>query len=171
MRVEPAVADAVEVSNGEALGLSHPPLYWEGHGAAALFVLVFGLVLFQIVARTPWVGGVVWTEELTRWLWVWMALFGCAATQAHRQHVRMEVFHDRLPKRWLRRSDRLQIALVVAVLLYLAWQGVRGVLRTWHNEAVTLPLTDAALYAALPVAMALWLWRIARMLATGEYRL
>ena len=150
------------------LGLSHAPIYWEGHVAAAIFVLVLLLILFQIGARTELVGGVVWTEELTRWFWVWMALIGCAATQAHGQHVRMELFHHRLSPSWLRRSQRLQCLLALGVLAYLVWHGYQGVLRTWHNESVTLPWSDAVLYAALPLALLLWMLRLVRELWIKE---
>ena len=55
-----------------------------------------------------------------------------------------------------------QLAALVA--LYLCWQGCKGVLRTWSNESVTLPVSDAVLYAALPLAMAWWAYRLIRRL-------
>lgn len=146
--------------DGSVLGLGNPPLYWEGWVAAALLMVLIAVIALQIVGRLGVLPGQVWTEELTRWLWVWAALIGCAATQAHQQHVRMDLLSNHLPLKARRISERLHQLLALLVIGYLAWQGWRGVLRTWHNESVTLPVTDAVLYAALPVAMVLWAGRL-----------
>jgi TRAP-type C4-dicarboxylate transport system permease small subunit len=42
----------------------------------------------------------------------------------------------------------------------MAFLGVKGVIRTWHDESVTLFLSDAVLYAALPLGAVLWAWRL-----------
>ena len=154
--------------DGSNLGLGNSPLYWEGWIAAALLMVLTFVIALQIVGRLGVLPGQVWTEELTRWLWVWAALIGCAATQAHQQHLRMDVFSNHLPPAARRVSDRLQQLLGLAVVCYLGWQGWRGVLRTWHNESVTLPVTDAVLYAALPLAMLLWAVRLLRELFTRQ---
>jgi TRAP-type C4-dicarboxylate transport system permease small subunit len=146
------------------LGLGVAPIYWEGWIAAALLMILTVVIGMQIVGRMGILPGQVWTEELTRWLWVWAALIGCAATQAHKQHLRMDVLNNYMPPAVRRASDRLQLLLGLAVVSYLAWQGWRGVLRTWDNESVTLPVTDAVLYAALPLAMLPWAVRLLREL-------
>ncbi len=144
------------------LGLGVAPLHWEGWIAAALLMALTLVIALQIGGRFGVFPGQVWTEELTRWLWVWAALLGCAATQAHKQHLRMDVLSSYLPPAARQFSDRLQQLLSLAVVGYLAWQGWRGVLRTWDNESVTLPVTDAVLYAALPLAMLPWAVRLLR---------
>ena len=58
----------------------------------------------------------------------------------------------------------LQDVVAILVALYLCWQGYKGVLRTWNNESVTLPVSDAVLYASLPIAMAWWAYRLAQRL-------
>jgi TRAP-type C4-dicarboxylate transport system permease small subunit len=152
--------------DGSTLGLGNPPLYWEGWIAAALLMVLTVVIVLQIVGRLGVLPGQVWTEELTRWLWVWAALIGCAATQAHHQHLRMDVLNNHLSPAARRVSEILQQLLGLAVVCYLAWQGWRGVLRTWHNESVTLPVTDAVLYAALPLAMLPWAVRLLQQLFT-----
>ena len=44
---------------------------------SALLLIVLSLVIFlQIAGRLGVFPGQVWTEELIRWLWVWMACLG-----------------------------------------------------------------------------------------------
>lgn len=132
----------------------------EGIASAAFLVVLMLLILFQIASRLGFMPGQVWTEELIRWTWVWMALLGVAEAERQQQHLRMEM----LPARWsapLRRAVYTAIDAATAVLaLYLAWLGVKGVLRTWHDESVTLHMSDAVLYAALPVGALLWALRL-----------
>src|SRR6202171_1403805 len=40
----------------------------------------------------------IWTDELSRFLMVWLALFGWVVASRKRIHVRIRFFQDRLPK-------------------------------------------------------------------------
>ena len=97
-----------------------------------------------------------------------MVLIGCAAAEAHRQHLRMEIFTSFFPRNVQSAMNRLQDLLAAGVALYLCWQGYKGVLRTWSNESVTLPVSDAFLYAALPLGMAWWAYRLIRRLVAPQ---
>lgn len=136
----------------------------EGRLSAALLCLVCLIIFLQILGRFGFFPGQAWTEELTRWAWVWMAFFGLAAAEKHGQHLRMEVFTAALSARAQSGMQRVQDALALVLALYLCWQGYKGVLRTWSNESVTLPVSDAVLYAALPVGAAWWAFRLAQRL-------
>lgn len=136
----------------------------EGRVSAALLCGLCLIIFLQILGRFGLFPGQVWTEELTRWMWVWMALIGCAAAETHRQHLRMEILTSFLPRKVQTVMSRLQDLLATLIALYLCWQGYKGVIRTWSNESVTLPVSDAVLYAALPLAMAWWAYRLAQRL-------
>ncbi|MDN5250304.1 TRAP transporter small permease [Betaproteobacteria bacterium LSUCC0117] len=136
------------------------PTRWEGWVASILMIALCGVIFLQILGRFGFFPGRVWTEELTRWLWVWLALLGCAATEAHGQHLRMEILTSFWSSKTQFISEKLQQVVALATVLFLTWLGYKGVLRTWYNESVTLPVSDAVLYAALPIAMLLWAHRI-----------
>ena len=133
---------------------------------SALLLIVLSLVIFlQIAGRLGVFPGQVWTEELIRWLWVWMACLGFSEAERCQQHLRM----DMIPTLWsaaLRRVVyRLIDAMTGVLALYMAWLGCKGVLRTWNDESVTLGVSDAVLYAALPVGALLWAMRLFLRLA------
>lgn len=137
----------------------------EGIASASLLAVLMVLMLFQIASRLGVMPGQVWTEELLRWIWVWLALLGVSEAERTHQHLRMEM----LPARWSRPVRRWFFRLVDAgtgvLALYMAWLGFKGVLRTWNDESVTLFMTDAVLYAALPVGALLWALRLFLRLA------
>ncbi len=139
---------------------------FEGCIAAALFIALFFVILIQIFGRTSLFTGPIWTEELARWLWVWMALIGIGAVERDNAQLRMSFLVEMLPSRV---QTGLAIAfdtLYFAVVCKLIVVGYGAIMRTWDNETVSLPTTDAVLYASTFVALILILHRIARRLFT-----
>ena len=132
----------------------------EGILSAILLALMMLLILFQIASRLGLMPGQVWTEELIRWVWVWMAMLAVSEAERTHQHLRMEM----LPSLWSAAARRVVYTLIDAatgvLAVYMAWLGIKGVLRTWNDESVTLFMTDAVLYAALPVGAVLWALRL-----------
>ena len=66
----------------------------EGRISAALLCGLCLIIFLQILGRFGLFPGQVWTEELTRWMWVWMALIGCAAAEAERDPVCRVLEHE-----------------------------------------------------------------------------
>jgi TRAP-type C4-dicarboxylate transport system permease small subunit len=137
----------------------------EGVLSTLMLIALSLVILLQIAGRLGLFPGQVWTEELIRWLWVWMACLGLSEAERYQQHLRM----DMVPSLWsaaLRRAVyRLIDAMTGVLALYMAWLGFKGVLRTWNDESVTLMVSDAVLYAALPVGALLWAMRLFLRLA------
>ena len=144
-----------------------PPKRYSPEGVlSTLLLIALSLIIFlQIAGRLGVFPGQVWTEELIRWLWVWMACLGFSEAERYQHHLRM----DMVPTLWsaaLRRAVyRLIDAMTGVLALYMAWLGCKGVLRTWNDESVTLGVSDAVLYAALPVGALLWAMRLFLRLA------
>jgi len=135
---------------------------FEGVVASALFIVLFAVLMIQIFGRTPLFRGPVWTEEAARWIWVWMALIAIAAVERNDAQLRMGFLADALPARvrhWLAIAVDLLWGGILCHLVLISWKTIQ---RTWNNEAVTLPVSDAVLYAAGLVAVVLVLHRVAR---------
>jgi TRAP-type transport system small permease protein len=93
-----------------------------------------------------------------------MAFLGIAEVERQDAQLRMGFLAEALP-RVIRRALFTLIDLAyLAIMGNLCWIGYKTILRTWHNESVTLPTTDALLYASAFVASILILHRIARRL-------
>ncbi|WP_116598731.1 TRAP transporter small permease [Primorskyibacter marinus] len=136
----------------------------EGIVASVLFIVLIGVVLIQVFGRTPLFRGPVWTEEAARWLWVWMAFIGIAEVERQDGQLKMAFLAELLPA-GARRILYTVIDLVyLGIVGHLTWIGYRTVLRTWDNVTVTLPTTDAVLYASGLVAAILIFHRIVRRL-------
>jgi TRAP-type C4-dicarboxylate transport system permease small subunit len=124
----------------------------EGIVAALLFIGVVTTMLLQIIGRIGVFDPPIWTEELSRWLWVWMVCFGMAEVERRNEHLAVDFLVTRLP------ALPRKAVLLVTDLVYLAvmggliWIGTIGVIRALPSQSVTMPTSDAVLYASFPVA-------------------
>ena len=97
----------------------------------------------------------IWTDELSRFLMVWLAVFGWIVASRKRIHVRIRFFQERLPRPAYRIAE---IAIQVAVAVFGALVVIYGMGLIGKNhdlEATSLPLSMAWMYAPLPLGGAI----------------
>ena len=118
---------------------------------AAAFVccalVVALLVCVSLGALTRSLGEpLIWTDELSRFLMVWLAVFGWIVASRKRIHVRIRFFQDRLPKRGHKATElAIQSAMTLFGALIAAYSvGLIG--RNHDLEATTLPISMAWMY-------------------------
>ena len=133
----------------------------EGIFATLLFIVLILIVLTQVFTRAGLFPPPVWTEELARWIWVWMAWFGISEAERTNSQLKMTFIVDTLPQ--YTRSILFTVIDVVylGIMVHLSYIGYKTFLRTLYNESVTLPVSDGALYLSAFLASFLIIGRIA----------
>tara|TARA_B100001105_G_C22368452_1_gene433784 strand:+ start:852 stop:1457 length:606 start_codon:yes stop_codon:yes gene_type:complete len=140
--------------------------------AAALAVMVV-LVFGNVVLRYAFNSGIAVSEEVARWLFVWLCFMGAVAALKEGGHLGTDMLVGRLPVR----GKRLCLVLGHVLMLYITWLFFQG---SWQQAAINMdveaPVTGApvALFYATGVffsvcAGALLLLQLARAL-TGRLR-
>ncbi len=135
---------------------------------ASCALVVALLVDVSLGAITRTMGDpLIWTDELARFLMVWLAVFGWIVASRKRLHVRIRFFQDLLPAR-AHRAIELTIQLAVAIFgaLILVY-GVGLVAKNFDLEATSLPISMAWMYVPLLPAGAVTLIQGLRELVTG----
>ncbi len=90
-----------------------------------------------------------WTEELSRFLMIWVAALGWVLATRRGLHIRIRFFHDLLPRFWWSAAEIvMQLAVAVFGLLVVVY-GVELVQRNVDIEATTVPLTMMWIYVPL----------------------
>lgn len=150
---------------------------------AAAFVLDVALVLslgglatavlIQVVARYVLNAPPFWTEELARFLLIWLTFMGALAAHRDGEHISVTWLPEMLGPRGRHLQALLCHALVLAVLLIITKAGA-DITRTGRQTAPALGISMAWFYAALPVASGLMalvsllrVWQALRALAGG----
>jgi TRAP-type C4-dicarboxylate transport system permease small subunit len=117
----------------------------------ALVVALLGCVALGALTRT--LGDpLIWTDELSRFLMVWLAVFGWILASRKRLHVRIRYFHDMFPAR-AHAAVEVAIQLAVTTLgVFVLWFSVGLVGKNLDLEATSLPLSMAWMYAPMVLA-------------------
>ena len=116
-----------------------------------LFLLIFALVLGQVVCRYVFNSPLVWSEELARLLFVWVAMLAWSLGSRRRSHIAVTYFAELLPAR-ARLSLAIGVQAAVAFFcLLLVRHGWTLTLRNLDLPTVTLGLSYAWVYAVVPL--------------------
>ncbi len=119
--------------------------------ACMLVVVLLGCVALGVVSRglgAPF----IWTDELSRFLMVWLAVAGWILASRKRIHVRIRYLQDKLPPRLHAMVEtNFQVALTIFGLL-ITWYSVGLVAKNLDLEATSLPLSMAWMYVPMVLA-------------------
>jgi TRAP-type C4-dicarboxylate transport system permease small subunit len=119
--------------------------------AIGLAIALLAVVMLGVVTRAlddP----LIWTDEISRLLMVWVAVAGWLLATRRRAHIRIRFFHDMLPRRaWRGAEIVIQCGILVLGVL-LAWYGVDIVMRNRDMEALSLPISLAWMYVPIVAA-------------------
>ena len=120
--------------------------------AAALLAVVTLLITAQVLVRYALGGSLVWSEELTRLLFVWLVLIAAATAPP----MQVNLFVDRLSPRLaalIRLLSELLVLALTLVLVYGAW-GMMDL--TQFDTYTALEISVRWLYLALFLGGGLW---------------
>lgn len=128
---------------------------------AVLVVLMAALVLdvlWQVFSRFILRDASSWTEELARYLLIWLSLLGAAHAAGSRMHLAVDLLPSCLYGRARRRVEILIDACVL--LLAVAVLGVGGSRLVWvtlvlGQDSAALGIPLGGVYLALPLSGAL----------------
>jgi len=83
-----------------------------------MLIVLFSMVLLQIFARTVgWT--IVWTEESSRFLFIWIILLGVSAGIKYGSHIGTDVFINLLPKKLHKAASVVKVLLFLLFTLYM----------------------------------------------------
>lgn len=148
-------------------GRIRPWLLLEDLVGYLLFMGTFVASTVQIVIRYGLSDVITapWTEEFSRLVLVWLALWGAAAVQRTDDHIHMTVVFDLLPvraRRWVRIAGDVIILAALAPVVWYGWQTARS-LDIMYTIALGVPLSVFAY--PVPVGGALMMLHTLRLIA------
>ena len=124
--------------------------------AAMVGILIIPVTL-QIVSRyTQLIPSWIWTEELSRFLFVWMVMLGAMVGVRENTHFEVDVWPELGP----RANALLRIVSglgVLAFALVFVWWGVQFVRFGWDQTSELADLPMPFIFAAWPVAGITWI--------------
>lgn len=121
----------------------------------ALFLVAFCVLVAQILSRYLLPYPLAWTEELARFLFLWIVFLGAAYLFRGNNHIAITFFIDMFP-----RGVRIAayVAMQLGILVFVAtvaWLGADLAWKVRKLPTIAMGISSAWEYAAVPVASAL----------------
>ncbi len=118
---------------------------------AVMSVIVLLQIIFRFLIHVPF----PWSEELARYLMIWMGMLGAFVALREGRHIGVSLFVDRLPPAW---ASRVMLLVQVATIVFLGIVAKQGFSLALFNESQLSPAMQIPMifpYMAVPVGASL----------------
>lgn len=137
-------------------------------------VLCAGLMVIcvaaNVFARYCLKIGIIWIEEFSTLMFVWLVFLGAYIALRNKAHLALGVLVKRLPPR-LRKADRVLVQLLAGAFLCAMTAGGAGMVCNvlqFNQRTAILRISSGWINACVPVSGALMLLEMVRMIIEGE---
>jgi TRAP-type C4-dicarboxylate transport system permease small subunit len=111
--------------------------YFDGFNGLLLAVM-FLITFWQIIARFIPGDATVWSEEVARFIFVWIVFLGAATLIRYNEHIRISIITDRLGPVSGRILKIFSAALIIPFVAFMTWGAYKNMLRQWGTFAPTV---------------------------------
>jgi TRAP-type C4-dicarboxylate transport system permease small subunit len=129
--------------------------------------VVFLQVVFRYVLRQP----LFWSEELPRYLLIWMSFLAAAVAQKQDAHINITLALAPFSPRARQILQLFTNCIILGFLGILAYSGGLVTSITAHHRSTALQLPMGLVYAALPVGASLMMLYLVLQIVDGVRRL
>jgi TRAP-type C4-dicarboxylate transport system permease small subunit len=124
--------------------------------AASVAILIIPVTLQIISRRTALIPSYIWTEEMARFLFIWLVLIGAMVGVRESSHFEVDI--------WPTLSRRAEAAVrivarlgTLALAIVLVWAGTEFTQFAWHRTSELAELPLWMIHIAWPAAGVTWI--------------
>ena len=133
----------------------------------AMMAAMVALVFVNVVSRYIFNYSIIWAEELSQYLMVWITFLGAGLAMREGRHVAVEMLQDALPRPLARAARLFVIAAILAFLATLVVLGAMFANFAWEQETPVMNIPTGIPYLAVPIGAALFFVHMAFI--SGDY--
>jgi TRAP-type C4-dicarboxylate transport system permease small subunit len=131
----------------------HRILTWLMVATVAILIVP---VTLQIISRyTQLIPSYIWTEELSRFLFIWMVMLGAMIGIREHTHFEVDVWPELKPRANALLRIVSQLFVLVFALVFI-WWGIQFVRFGWNQLSELAELPMPYIFVAWPLAGATW---------------
>ncbi|HBD64162.1 MAG TPA: hypothetical protein DC038_06965 [Clostridiales bacterium] len=118
---------------------------------AALFAVMVISLFYQIIMRFIFQSANAWSEELTRYAFIWMSMLGSSVATRRSRNMDVDFIVNRMPKNLKIINKFVTRGLIIAFLLVLIVYGTNLVGITHKQLSAGIRIPMSYVYASVPV--------------------
>jgi TRAP-type C4-dicarboxylate transport system permease small subunit len=132
----------------------HQLLTWLMVATVAILIIP---VTIQIVSRyTQLIPAYIWTEELSRFLFIWMVMLGAMIGIREHSHFEVDVWPELRPRANALLRIVSHVFVLIFALVFVYW-GIKFVQFGWYQESELAELPMPFIFIAWPLTGATWI--------------
>lgn len=117
-----------------------------------LLVIMVLLVFFQIVSRAMFSTSFSWTNELARYMMVWLAFLGGGIAFQHRAHIGIEAIVERFSGKSRKFIQLVVMVICIVFFVILIVTGLEFTTSSMTQSSPALNIPMGLVYLALPIS-------------------
>ena len=122
---------------------------------ATVAILVFPVSLQVFSRYTALIPSYIWTEELSRFLFIWMVMLGAMIGIKEQTHFEVDVWPELGPRANAALKIVSHLFVLIFALVFVYW-GIKFVEFGWYQESELAELPMPFIFVAWPLAGATW---------------
>jgi TRAP-type transport system small permease protein len=140
--------------------------YFVSANRAAVFIMMVvmtTLVFVNVITRYVFNFSIIWAEEVSQYLMIWIAYLGAGLALREGRHVALDMLHDRLPAALGRKLKMAVGGLVLAFLGAVTVLGFQFAVFVWNQETPVLNISLGIPTLAIPIGALLFAMHLVLM--------
>ena len=117
---------------------------------AAMALMVFANVALRFLTDES----ILWVEEVSRYLMIWLTFLGAGLVLRHGGHIGIDTLQDNVPQH-AAKVRALVFVLMLGFFAFMVWIGFRYSFRTWNQITPVMQIPVGIVYLAIPLGFAL----------------
>ncbi|HIV74023.1 MAG TPA: TRAP transporter small permease [Candidatus Pseudogracilibacillus intestinigallinarum] len=127
---------------------------------SSFLVIMVAIIFMQIVSRVLIQSSFPWTEELARFLMIWVTFLGAAFSFQHGAHIGISMLTDKLPNK-LNSIVQLCIGILcTALFLVLLVKGIELVGKSGNQTSPAMSIPMNYVYLIIPISAVLLIMNV-----------
>jgi TRAP-type C4-dicarboxylate transport system permease small subunit len=113
--------------------------------------VIVTMVTTEVILRYIFSNSLIFTEELSRYLMVWIVFLGSALAIRDGSHIRISILANRLSPRLQQHMQLAAYCLTLIFLLVITIEGLKILPRQLYQMCITIDISLFYFYLAIPV--------------------
>lgn len=134
---------------------------------ATLFIVLFIVMLLQIFTRQVLNSPLIWSEELSRLIFVYVGILGVSIGVRANSHIFIDFIFTKFPKKMRQHLTTAISILILGCILFFFHFGIKVFLKKEELDIVSLGISQKWMYLPLPLISSLMLVRFVQACKTS----
>ncbi|MEW6664229.1 MAG: TRAP transporter small permease [Thermodesulfobacteriota bacterium] len=138
----------------------------------AMMAVMVVLVFMNVVCRYLLNFSIIWAEEISQYLMVWIAFIGAGLALREGRHVAIEILQDHMPSSAKKMTRHVVALLLIVFMVVLVVLGFQFSHFAWEQETPVLNIRLGIPYLAVPIGallLAFHLFHLYRAYIDGRF--